>query len=109
LADFLVIYAGVRAIHEYIAEHEQLVDFRQAASELRLGVIQSRSPEALPDLETAERLVALVSALPGPDELDDETTRRAVGRIHGSVVRAVMHAVFVSYPDAVPHQRSEQS
>lgn len=114
VADFEDIHRAVSALMGYVERHEKLRDFLPALKELEanarrlalgdfsLEPLRATAPENLPDRETAVAIVELVGRIAGPEDDDEPRVRRALAILHGNVVEAIMHAVFVSYPDAVP-------
>jgi hypothetical protein len=60
------------------------------------------SPEAtarIPTRELAEQILNIVIRAPGPIVDEDEETKRKIAVMHINLVRAVVHAIFVDYPD----------
>ena len=86
----------VEATQELVANAQRLL-----AGDLTIRPLRNPSIALLPDRETAQRIVSIVSQIPGPDGDESKELVRAVAQFHGNLVEAVMHAVFAEYSNVV--------
>lgn len=57
------------------------------------------SPARIPTRALAIRLKEIVDRVPGPSDLDDEATVNTIAVLLANLTRAIVHALFVDYPD----------
>jgi hypothetical protein len=100
-------------LHGLVADDPRLSEFLPAVTELvenarrlrdgdlTIGSIRRPSVSVLPDRRTAERIVQLAGGMPTPDGTEDRQLLLAMGRLHGNLMDALMHAIFASYPEIV--------
>lgn len=108
-----ILYRGALEIQAVVESEPRLSGFAEAtqelvanaqrllAGDLAIRPLKNPSKALLPDRETAQRIVSIVSQIPGPDGDEGEEFVRAVAQFHGNLVEAVMHAVFAEYSDVV--------
>src|SRR3954469_22886073 len=77
----------VEATQELVANAQRLL-----AGDLTIRPLENPSKALLADRETAQRIVSIVSQIPGPDGDEGKDLVRAVAQFHGNLVEAVMHA-----------------
>jgi hypothetical protein len=98
-------------LHALVTSEPALTQFVPATTELCAiarrarageGVELTVSPEAaarIPTRELAVQILEIVNRAPGPIAAEGEEIRRKVALMHINLVRAVVHAIFVDYPD----------
>jgi hypothetical protein len=89
------------ALSEFLRPVQELaaVGRRARAGEPVELTVPPESTARIPTRELAERIVAIVKRAPGPLGHEDRATVLTMARLHGNLTRAVVHALFVDYPD----------
>jgi hypothetical protein len=83
---------------------------RARAGEPIEEVTVSREPTArIPTREMADAILAIVSRAPGLQGHEDKTTKRTIAVMHANLLHAVVHAIFVDYPDLMRADRAGDS
>jgi hypothetical protein len=107
----LAIADAFEELHAFVSSEPVLAQFVSATTELCAIGRRARademveltvSPEAtarIPTRELAARILAIVNLAPGPIIDEDEESKRKIGLMHINLVRAVVHAILVDYPD----------
>src|SRR5262249_39920164 len=97
--------------HALAISEPTLADFVPATSELcaigaraRAGEpitlsVSGQATARIPNRELADRILAIIANAPGPLDSEDAATTRVLAVMHANLVRAVVHAVFVDFPD----------
>jgi len=113
MADLKRAHEIATQLHGLVANDPRLSEFMPAVTEfvenarrlrdgdLTIGCIRRPSMSALPDRQTAERIVQLAGGMPTPDGTEDQQLLLALGQLHGNLMDALMHAVFATYPEIV--------
>lgn len=61
--------------------------------------VEHQSSARIPTLALAIKLQRIVDRVPGPSEDDDEAVIHTIAVLLANLTRAIVHALFVGYPD----------
>jgi hypothetical protein len=98
-------------LHALVLSEPALSEFVPATAELcnlarlvRAGqpvalTVPSDSSARVPTRELAELIVAIVKRTPGPLGHEEPDVVRTMTILHGNLVRAIVHAIFLDYSD----------